>query len=340
VVAFWNKPENEGELPTVTILDCEICEYDNAFGIETLKLKLPKVTLTKAKIADLKRRGLPDRYIEAMTTGKALTVSEEEGERFLVLTRQKMGKGFGMPRLGTILQTLGTLEMMGLGDWSAAFQMKKVMRQIKKGHEITSGPLAGDSRHFLKAKEMKVIHGGLKDKDGAFDAVTQFDLNVLFPFIDPKYFDAKKMEGSLRRVEAWAGPLMMMLREGQVSPYALEMFGTEGRRQRQLVGGFLNRIFAHEDFSPPAPLLCTWNPHSFNTAKMLKELVQLGYNNGLMSGPTARTILHLDDEQEGDLMEKTHKNRKRYTPPFESKQGLVAGGGRPQESPQPVDNGS
>jgi hypothetical protein len=338
VVVFWNKPSGKDMLPTLTVLDCEICEYSNAFGIETLKLKFPKVTLDAKAKADLLQKGLDQRYIDAITSGKPMQVDPEKDERFRVLTRAKLGKGLASPRIGGVLQSLSTMELLGLGDWAAAWMMKKVTRLVTKGHEIRNGPLAGRPTHFIKKKEADAIAANLQGKDGAHDTVANFDIKMTFPSLDPKYFDAQKMEGTLRRIEAWAGPIMLMLREGQVSPYALEMFGAEGRKQRELVGGFLQDIFNSEDFigeheAPPQPLVCRWNRNSFTSSKILLQMIQLGYNNGIMSPQTSREDLDLNDEEESARQEAAGKNRQGYTPPFEAKQGIVGKGGRPSDSP-------
>jgi hypothetical protein len=342
VVAFWQQREKQSDgLPIVTILDCEICDYKNAFGFETLTLQLPKVNFSAEELSRMSAKGLDKRYLDAIKDGKKLVLDESNGERFKVLTRAKLGKGLAPPRVGLVLQQLSVMELFGIGDWAAASMMKKVMRQFQKGHEIKAGPLAGQPTHFLKVKEAKQILNAQKNKDGAYDSVTNFDMNTKFPFIDPRYFDAKKFEGTLARLERWAGPVGRILLAGQSqSPYLMDAFETEGKRQRRLIGDFLAAIFRDESFvgnnPPPVDLVPRWNQRSFTPAKMLIEMGRFLYSDGLLSGPTAREWFELDDKEEGDLQEKAAKKRQRYTPPFEAKQGMVAGstkGGRPVESP-------
>jgi hypothetical protein len=363
-IAFWTEPENvqrptlnaqrpTGEgLPRVIMLDPEACEYTNAFGVERLKIRLEKVTLKPEDEADLRKRGMPERYIKALKEGKPFLVDPEEGDHFRVLSRAKLGKGLGDPRISSILEQLSTMELFGLGDWAGASQMKKVVRQFIKGHEIKQGPLAGQPTHFLKVKEQKLIHNAFKDKDGAFDAVTNFDLAVKYPFLDPKFFDHNKMSGTLNRLTQWAGGLFLLFREGQVSPYAMEVFSAEGRAERSKMSKFLASIFADESFiggatkAPPAELVPQWSPWTFFTQKMMNELVRLGISNGIMSGPSAREAMGLDDKIEGDRIEASRKKKERYTPVFEAKQGMGLSqtggsgggknpGGRP--TPQPTD---
>lgn len=340
VVAFWVE-QDEG-LPIVTILDCELCDYKNAFGAETLKLKIPQVTLKSEELAQLKARGLPERYIDAIKNGRELTLDPDQGEHFRVLTRAKLGKGLDKPRVDSVLLALSTMELFGIGDWAAAEQMKKVMRQISSGHSITNGPLAGQAMHFLKTKTANQIKAQLKGKDGAFDMVTNFDILVKYPFLDPKYFDAAKMKGTIERLQRWAGPLAMMLGNPQMIPNLIDLFETEGRSQRDRVSKFLGSIFSDETFlgkvklTSGAELVPQWNPHTFTTQKMLNEIVRLGYSNGLISPQSARGMLEMDNDVEGDLMEEAATKPKRYRPMFEAKQGLVAGankGGRPQDNP-------
>lgn len=346
VVAFWVRADDQTELPVVTILDCEICDYKNAFGAESLTIKVPKVTLKNAEMKRLSDNGLSERYLDALKKGEELTLDESQGEFFKVLTRAKLGKGLAPPRIGSVLTQLSTMELFGVGDWAAASQMKKVVRQIVKGHDIRNGPLAGQAIHFIKAKESKQIRDNLAKKDGAFDAVTNFDVGFKFPFIDPKYFDDAKFEGTLARLERWAGPLAIMLGDPTTVPMLVDFFETEGTHNRKLVGDFLASIFADENFigdaSPPSDLVPQWNPDSFTTSKMMLETLRMGTSSGLMSHQTGRKRMGLNDKTEGDNMEAAGKKPKRYTPPFEAKQGIVSGeskGGRPPKGPtgEPAD---
>lgn len=336
VVAFWSE-NTDRELPPITILDCEACEYSNLFGRETLKIKVAKVTLAEGDA-----QGMDARIAKALRTGEDLAL-DAKGDRFKVLTRAKMGKGLGSPRIGAILQQLSTMELLGVADWAGAFQHKKVLRMFKKGHETRYGTRAGSSANFIKASDQKAIAAANKGKDGPYDTTANFDTKVEYPFFPTQFFDAKKYEGTLRRLETWAGPIAGMLQQGQVNPLLLDMFAQEGRRCREQVGDFLNSIFNHPDFlgkaKPTSPLVCRWNPRSFTSFKMMMELVRLGSGNGLMSPQTARECLELDDKVEGDLMEASHKKKKRYTPPFEAKQGMAGGargGGRPNEATHPA----
>lgn len=339
VVAYWTKNDGK-ELPPITILDCEVCDYRNAFGKESLKLKVAKVTL-----GDEEAAGLPPRIANALKKGEDLKLDEGEGDRFKVLTRAKLGKGLGRPRMGGILLQLSTMELLGVADWAGAFQHKKVMRQFKKGHETRYGARNGSSANFIKAADAKAIHAANKGKDGAYDTVTNFDVDVKYPHFPTEFFDTKKYDGTLRRLEAWAGPLAAIMKQGQVNPLLFDLFAQEGRRCREQVGGYLDSIFNHPDFlgkaKPPSPLLCQWNPRSFTSLKMMMELVRLAGGSGYMSPQTARECLDLDDRMEGDLMAAAHGKKKRYTPPFEAKQGMAGNaapkaGGRPSGSPHPT----
>jgi len=348
VVAFWQaagESDGKGQLPVVTILDCEICEYKNAFGMEMLTLSVPKLGLSSAELARLKASGLDNRYVEAISGGKKLLLDKTEGDRFKVLTRAKVGKGLAAPRVGSVLTQIGAMDLLGIGDWAAASMMKKVIRQFKKGHEITAGPLAGQPIHFLKKKESDQIKNANKNKDGAYDSVTNFDVNIGYPFMDPNYFTIKKMEGTLSRLERWAGPIGRLLLAGPTqSPYLMDAFETEGRRQRKLISDFLASIFSDESFignaDPPVDLVPRWSPVTFTSKKNLIELSRFAQPNGIASPQTTREWLGLNDKEEGDRLVTANKNKQRFTPPFEAKQGIVSGtgpkGGRPTETPSGV----
>src|SRR5581483_2869744 len=189
VVAFWRSADSvpvDG-LPAVTILNCEDVELLNVFGEESVKVWPKKVTLSKEQKA-----ALPQRYAKAIETGGSFTLSADQGECWRVLKRAKSGGTLGEPRLGAIFDELSTRDLLELGDWAGAWTMKDVIRQIKKGHKIDSGPLAGDPKHFLKVPQQKRIMAQHKNKGGAFTVVTNFDISYAFPFLDPRFFDESK----------------------------------------------------------------------------------------------------------------------------------------------------
>lgn len=328
VVAFWRDKEVESDsLPLVTIFDCEQVDYEDAFGMDRVKL-----TFGKSPLDAEAKKALGPRYAKALESGKPLILDREEGERWKVLKRGKRGKGLVSPRIYTVFEKLSALELLEVGDWSGAWTMKNVIRQIRKGHEIKSGQLAGQPHHFIKKEESAAILKANKNKSGAYDAVTNFDVDILYKHLDPRFFDAKKYDGILGRLAAWAGAAGCILATQQ-SQFVCEVFEAEGEEARGMVGPFLESILNDADFCgvKNGNAKVTFDPQAFMPFKIRLELTRMGYTNGLLSPQSAREMSGFDDKLESERLLEAHKNPEQYWPPFEAKQGYGGNpkGGRP-----------
>ena len=275
-----------------------------------------------------------------------MTIDSRQGEYFKVLTREKLGNGLGVPRLKQIITQISTYDLLQLADWSGAFQSKTLIRQFKKGHLIQSGEQAGKSTHFVTKAQAKNILAAIKNKTGAFDLVSNFDLEIVYSFLSAAFFDVKKYAGVVEQMELWAGPAALMRRGGNVSPNLMDMFRAEGMADRRLVGMFIESILNDPNYCPGdaksgaagGDLQVKFNGRTFLNTKMLLEWIRLGVSNGLAAPQTCTEALGLDTEEEGDLMVEAAKKPKRYTPVFEAKQGMSGpGGGVPAVGGRPSD---
>jgi len=322
-------------LPEVMIPDCEKLTYSTVLGVESLKMKLPKMILTSKQKSEL-----GDRYTKAVESGASIEWGDETVEHFVVRTRGKMGAGLHMPRLYSIFQELSAMELLRKGDWNAAWRAKDVIRQYKRGHEIKQGPLAGQPIHFLKTKQAEKIRKEMRNKEGVFDLVTNFDSFVEFAFLDPKVFDDVRTKGLMRRVREWAGPLALLLCEANStpSPEWMSLLQTEGLHERGIYKRTLDGVLNDPSFFRGSDkikgrLSVEFNPNTFISLKLLLEKVRLAGGNAWASPQTAREELGYDNRVESTRMKAAGQNRESFTPPFEAKQGLVNDpqGGRPEE---------
>ena len=329
VVAFWREREEGEPLPLVTIFDCEQVEYSDAFGMNRVKF-IPKAAKLDAKT----RKALGPRYAEAIEKGKPLELSRQQGECWRVLKVGKRGKGLVSPGIYSVFEKLSALELLEIGDWAGAWTMKNVIRQIKKGHEIKTGNLAGQPLHFITKKISDAIKSELRTKTGAHDAVTNFDIDILYKFLDPRFFDAKKYDGILGRLKAWAGAAGQLL-DAQLSPFVCEVLDAEMKAARGMVGPFLEGVLNDPGFlgaARGAALKVVWDEHAAMPWKIRLELIRLGYTNGLLSPQSAREMFGFDDAKESGRLLEAHQHPKQYWPPFEAKQGFLNNkpqGGRP-----------
>jgi len=351
-----DEPE-EGEpaaLARAIVMNCGDVRYDDSFGVPALTVKFRKRPLTPTQQDKLGKR-----YAKALAEGSELLLDEGEGEHFVVLSSEKLGNGLGMPRLRSVFDELSTLELACKGDWNAFWTMKDVIRQVKKGHDIKTGNLAGMPMHFIKEKEAKAILHGLSNKAGAFDAVTNFDVDIKYPTleIDPKYLDAKKYGGVMQQLLQWAGPIGLLFKteQGRALDDMIPILNAEMEHWREEVKGVVEQVINDPTFDPgagePAPntsdatargepldpvtavspkendglgrLQVTFNPLTLATLKNIIAYMTTGLTNGIMSPQTARKRMGLVEAVENANMKAARANKDNYTPVFEAKQGLL-----------------
>jgi hypothetical protein len=259
VVVWVEQPEEDEEaaaLSRAIVMNCGDVRYDDSFGVPTLAVRF-----RKRQISESQKDKLGERYAKALAEGSELVLDESHGEHFVVLSNEKLGNGLGVPRLRSVFDELSALELAGKGDWNAFWTMKDVIRQVKKGHDIKTGNLAGMPMHFIKEKEARAILGGLRNKAGSFDAVTNFDVDIKYPTleIDPKFLDAKKYGGVMQQLLQWAGPIGLLFKteQGRALDDMIPILNAEMEHWREEVRIIVEQIINDPSYDPgmgePAP---------------------------------------------------------------------------------------
>lgn len=333
-VIIWQQPP-AGTLPVAQILDCEAVRYENDFGFETLAIKYDS-----RQVSEAQRAKIGDRYADALTTGQPLEWGKEAGEGFSVFTHAKLGCGLGRPRLFAVFEDLAFHGLLTKGDWNAAWLAKDVIRQFAKGHDIKTGNMAGMPVHFLKASERDAIHKATKDKQGAFDIVTNFDVEVRYPAFDFKFFHEDKYAAVRQRLLEWSGPVgAIHLDDGRRDDETLlTLLRAESSAARQHIAAIVGTLAEKEGFEKIKGVKLKWNEWTLASFQHIISLTNAPVTNGVMSKITARSLLHLDDGAESANLKKEHGDLLGYTPSYEPFQGQSANttpptpeGGRPPE---------
>lgn len=338
VVSVWRGADEKP--PIIQVLDCEGVKYEDQFGEETLRICYEARTMS----AEQKKK-LGTRYAEALAEGKELVWGAINGEGFKVLKDAKLGDGLGKPLLYAIFEEIALHGLLTIGDWNAAWTTKDVIRQFKKGHEIKQGNLSGLPVHFLKKTERDDIHKAMKDKVGAVDLVTNFDVNIEYPTFDFDFFKQEKYEAVRQRLMDWSGPIgLIYLGAQHQDPEAiLTLLRIEIEAARAEISRHFAEVVASKEFTQVKGAKLVWNQFTMLSWDAVIKYVTFALGNGLMPPQMARPIFGIDEEEANKLMKKAHANRLNYTPVFEGKQGIVAGefntdghtGGRPPDSTTP-----
>lgn len=322
---------DESRVALPMVLNTEQVEYRDSHAVARIKVEAAGTS----ELSQLPREEWADwiREQEKKRNQWIALGSDQEralGLRFGVLTTGKRGAGLKMPSLFGLIFDLCLLEVLRIGDWNGAMQMRDVIRQFTKGVNINYGPLAGQPTYFLKKKDITAIKAAVKDKLGAWDFITNFDMEVKFPFLDPKYFDKGKYDPTWARLVEWAGPLATALRAGagEAGTVAMAAWKQEGQAHRVAVGGFLESIYNDPDYHgglvPEGQRVkVAFNPLSFHSVKEAREYLSWAVGNAIVSPQTANRVTGFDEAEERALIEAAHAKKESYFPVFEPRQGLL-----------------
>lgn len=324
-VATWVRGAfRKSGAPAVTVLDTEnIAEYTNGFGGERLMLKAPD----KAYAASLSGK-----WKEAAMSGKPVELRESDGDFYQVRNRAKRGKGLARPSLEGALPLIGTVELLGLADRSAAWEHRNIIRQWLIGHDIRYGPRSGMADHFIKAGHVKALKAKLKGKVGPHDLYTNFDWAIKHNFLPTDYFKKEKYEGGLMRLAQWFGPVGRLLRE-EIKEEEIPLVRAWVDEERSILGGLVEDILNHPAYwggrKLPTRITVGWSPVTLLTPKMVLELARFASAQGAIGQQTTREVLGFEHERERmRLADEAAKEGNK--PNFEQKQGIVAAGSAPE----------
>ena len=322
--------DGQDSLPRALVLDTEQVDYEDKGGIPRIKLPQKLFDEIKESIGlspdELRKR--VDEWKKGVVLG-----SDEElnlGHRFLVRTSAKLGAGLGMPSLYQVIIDLGIMELLRTGDLNGALAMKDVVRQTKKGHQLQYGTIAGQNTYYLKKGDVKVFKEIWKKGVGLFDMITNFDVEVSFPFLDPKFFTEEKYKPAMSRVMQWVGPLARALEAGagEAGTIAMAAWRAEGLQLRGIIGGLLEEILNHPDYhrgqlAEGERVVVRFNPLSFHANREARETASFLLGNALISPQTATELFGFDDAVEQARLKQAHADGESRYPAFEPKQGLL-----------------
>jgi hypothetical protein len=334
-IVFWRRREDRDQaLPLLNVVPCEGVTYSSVLSDEVLKIHLKQRLVRDLDEGFRERHG--ERYYQAVVSGKPLEIKSWEDEEFdfRVFTRGKRGSGMETPSMVSILDDLEYLELIRVGDYNAALKRKDFIRQTKKGYAVGNGPLSGQNVHHLKRTQKTAIQGAMQDISGAADLTTNFDIGIEFPHVPAEFFNDMTSRSAMRRLMNWGGFATLLLQEGLsrihgVSPYLMNVTRAEVFHTRDLVADFMQGIFESDSFLGTAlgtapDLRPIWSNSMLYTFEEYVPVINAMMTHGLASPQTIRErYLDLDEEQESELMKQAHEDRQRYTPPHESRQGLL-----------------
>lgn len=342
VVNWW--VDQSDALARPLALDPAEVGFRNPGGIGQVRLADWTKALGGGQLARDSFQEIQSKHQGWLTLGSDL--EDDLGLRFLVFSGADLGAGYAVPSLYAAVIDCAIVETLRMGDFNASFVSRDIPRQIKKGHEIKYSDLAGQPLYFLKGADVTRFKETLKDKIGAWDWITNFDVSMEFPFLDPKFYDAHKYDAAWSRLIEWAGPLATALRAGAGEAGAIAMGAarTEGMALRDQLRRHFIRLLNHPDYRggpvpPDQRVDVAFNPLTWHGNREAREWLSFGLVNGTLSPQTCTETMGFDPEEEQERIKAARADKDSFTPVFEAKQGIVAGTLASQPSAEPAPNG-
>jgi hypothetical protein len=340
VCVFWRKNPEPGTLPMIEVPDIENVKYETIGGVPQITIGVP----SNRKIDPRLEPSLGKRMYDCVKQGKKLVIIKglDEDYDFEILKKGKSTACIAPPKITGIIDDLDFIEAVRCGDWNGAWSRREILRISKKGSGVSSGPNAGTARNNAKFKEIQEILKTMKSIIGKTDVAMNWDQEASWLTFGKEFFDPAIVDTAVRRLVFWGGlPAVLMLKtdsqmDGMAS-YVREIARAQVLAFRSEFATFLSSVFNSDSFRinfPSAPdLECGWSVKSLYGADALNKLATTLHTNGIAATPTIRALYDIDDEEEGTTMEKTHESPKKYTPVFESRQGIAASFTAPESSP-------
>lgn len=213
-------------LVDMVVLNPAECDWDNSFGTDTLKYKIPKDLETKIRSAlnimdkakrlsaltALKLAGVENKYILAVDSGKEyVTFSKNDGDRWIVVTRERNRNGVAKPRMRLIFDALESRKCVKEGEFTAAYMMKHFIFHATTGESITQGNLAGMKNNWAKPKDIDKLYQLMVNTAKAQRIATNHTVKFAYIFPPADMWDRSKYETPEARIYNFAGVNLIVM---------------------------------------------------------------------------------------------------------------------------------
>ncbi len=327
VVGFWRIAGNRTR--GALLLPPEDCYYTDALGYERMKVRF------RFKANQLVGSGMTEAEIRRYISGY-IVLDEEKGEFFKVLRRGRKGQGFTPPSLIACYRSINQMQSMEVGDNLISEELRRVVMQIKIGHEIRNGPRAGTNHWFWTQRRSDAMQKQFEGRKGRMDITTNFDVDFVYPGPDTKRLGHDKYDSVIQRLALWSGPVGMMYVAKQANESLLQMLKADVAEDRRQVGDWLTSVI-NQAWDPPAKVQVKWSNAIFTDPAQASNLLRFGLQTGPLSQKTFIEQAGWDvDEERANKQEEALLPAAQKLPVFDSAHGTRPGagqGGRPKGSP-------
>lgn len=318
MILYWRIDKSVAEQPTDTTVKSPIpgltalyalnpadVDWCNSFGSDILSVKIPEDIISRVRnvlervrasfnindtlltvspmpqpIIDLVASGIPLKWIEAIRIGKKMIeLSNEDGDYWIVSTKQRMNYGLAKPSMYRVFLSIETRQSLMQGEFTAGFMTKHFIMLIQQGESIDQGPLAGQRTNWLKSKDADALFKKFSDTSKAMRMVADHTLKISFVYPDAKIFGVEKFVACESRILNWAGAVVTVV-TGEGGNYGSAFIGIKrmissiGERRCEL-SDITTKFFNHPTIAKHVPSEEETNVIVVFDEQVLKEPAQL-----------------------------------------------------------------
>ena len=300
--------DTQSPIPNLTALyalnpsDVDWC---NSFGMNILKVRIPEDIIYRVRnsleqarvsfalndtllmvaplpqpIMDLVNSGIPLKWIEAIRVGeKMVELSNEDGDYWIVSTKQRMNYGLAKPSMQRIFLSVETRQSLMQGEFTAGFMTKHFIMLVQQGESIDAGPLAGQRTNWLKPKDADALFKKFSDTTKAMRMVADHTLKITFVYPDAKIFGIEKYVAAESRILNWAGAVVTVV-TGEGGNYGSAFIGIKRMissisERRCELSDITTKFFNHPTIAKYVPSEEETNVIVVFDEQVLKEPAQL-----------------------------------------------------------------
>lgn len=311
----------EAETPRlrdITVLNPADCDWDNSFGYDILRYRIPKeieVTIRQALSKNLKERtaavkaliaaGVEKKYFAAVEKGEQfVTLSPADGDHWIVVTRERNRNGIAQPSMRLIFDALEARKFVKEGEFVASFLMKHFILQATTGESITQGALAGLKNNWAKPKDIDKLFDMLANTSKAQRVATNHTVKFNYIFPPADMWDGKKYEKAESRIYDFVGVNVVVM-TGQGGTNAGGYLGikrmiagmwTARERIGHMISEFFDDLEIREICGVPddVDVTATFDENALKEPKQLLDEIKFIYQSGLGDPETALSELGRD----------------------------------------------
>jgi len=253
-------------ITNIAVLNSADVNYNNSIGQDILEVAIPKEVTDQIKRAidqgykvnknvdqvtlDLIQQGIGKKWIQAVINNQNMVrLRAEDGDHWIVETDARRQYGLAEPSMQSIYVPLEIRRMLSEGEFSTALVMKHFIMLIKSGESIESGPLAGQTKNWLRKKDAEIMNQRFAQITRAMRAAVNHTFKIEFVFPPKEMFNEDKYKNCERRIFNWAGVIQSVF-AGEGATHGAGYLGIRrmvaklatGRRK---ISKVMSRFFAH-----------------------------------------------------------------------------------------------